>query len=666
MQRLNWYLHRLQSMGTGEILWRMRTMIGAHLDAIRIPLGSYPRLKAASLPDVEGFSGGFSCRPKADNFGWESEEDPFVVWSIRLREKADLIVEEKLSFFNIERGYLGNPIDWQKDISSGKSGSLRQSVFIDYRDFDRVGDCKLVWEPNRHHQLVVLARAYSVTKDKVYAQKVVNLMLDWIHANPFGYGMNWKSPLEVGIRLINWVWAIDLIRDAGVFDESAWANIVNTVFVAEWDTQRKFSKGSSANNHLIGEAAGVFIATCYFSSLPSAAQWRARSRQVLEREILAQTYSDGCTREHAFGYQFFVLQFLTISTLAAERIGEPFSPQFKERLHRMYGFLADVCADTGRQPNIGDADDGYVLDLGELPNQPGEMISVGAHLFEDDSLLCTDASETAFWLFGELSLGRRSGASEKTSQAYRESGYFILRSDSAHESKGKQLSIVFDCAELGYGSIAAHGHADCLSFTLNVGGLEFLVDPGTYDYFSFPDWRRYFRETRAHNTATVDGVGQSESLGPFLWGKRANAKLLEWKDDGAKTEVYGQHDGYARLADPVIHQRNIVLDKIHNTVEVRDHFDNKGAHTVRRYFHLAPECSVTRMDESAVRIVRSDIALELTVDGGSLDIHAAGENSCLGWVSSGYHVRKPSHCLVIENEIDGSTELVTRLSLRNR
>lgn len=663
MQRLFWYFHRLRSMDGNEILWRMRALMRGYLDAIRIPLRVYPTLNSAGRPEIDQPVGGFECWPRSGVVEWNRKDGRFERWSLRLLQKADLALQDKLSFFDVEGGFLGNPIDWQRDISSGKSGRLRQSVFTDYRDFERVGDCKLVWEPNRHHQIVVLARAYRVTKDKVYAQKAVSLMSDWIGANPFGYGMNWRSPLEVGIRLINWVWAIDLIRDSGAFSKSVWANIVETVFLAEWDTQRKFSKGSSANNHLIGEAAGVFIAACYFPSMPKAALWRTKSRQVLEREILAQSYADGCTREHAFGYQLFVLQFLTLSAVAARKIGEPFSPQFMNRLHQMYIFMADVCADTGRQPNIGDADNGYVLDLGELPDLPNELLSVGAHLFDDDGLQHADASETAYWLFGASSLDRRSVAAEKTSQAYPESGYFILRSDAAHQENGERLSMVFDCAELGYGNIAAHGHADCLSFTLSIGDAEFLVDPGTYDYFSFPDWRRYFRETRAHNTATIDGVCQSEALGPFLWGKRANAKLLGWQDDESKTEVVGQHDGYTRLADPVVHRRKITLNKISNNIEISDCFESQAAHRVRRYFHLSPDCRVDRMSDSTVRIVRSNASLKLEVDRGSIDIQVAGEDNCVGWVSSGYHVRLPSHCLVIENEIDGNCELVTKLSL---
>jgi hypothetical protein len=56
-----------------------------------------------------------------------------------------------------------------------------------------------------------------VTGDLKYAQGVISQITSWLDANPYGYGMNWKNPLELGIKIINWVWAIDLVLDSGLF-----------------------------------------------------------------------------------------------------------------------------------------------------------------------------------------------------------------------------------------------------------------------------------------------------------------------------------------------------------------------------------------------------------------------------------------------------------------
>ena len=80
-----------------------------------------------------------------------------------------------------------------------------------------------------------------------------------------------------------------------------------------------------------------------------------------------------------------------------------------------------------------------------------------------------------------------------------------------------EVIAVMDAGPLGYLSIAAHGHADCLAFTLAVAGRAILIDPGTYCYHSEPEWRDYFRGTAAHNTVRVDGCDQSEIGGAFMW-----------------------------------------------------------------------------------------------------------------------------------------------------
>ena len=155
MQPPSWYFHRLRSMDSSEILWRIRTLLGGQVDLLRMPLGLYPRLKAEQRVWTGAEGNGFSVLPiDAD---WESDGEPFRGWSRRLCDKADSLLLDELSFFDLERQFLGAPIDWHRDWSAGKLAPLKLSGFIDYRDFQNVGDCKLVWEPNRHHQFVVLA-----------------------------------------------------------------------------------------------------------------------------------------------------------------------------------------------------------------------------------------------------------------------------------------------------------------------------------------------------------------------------------------------------------------------------------------------------------------------------------------------------------------------------
>ena len=656
MQSPAWYFNRLRSMSAAEIAWRIKGVIIANLDLVRIPLGFYPKIDIGADLARADFEPGFRCSPADNGYGEMRSAEPFLAWERRLVASADAIAANRITFFDRVDQYLGDPPDWHRDFNAEKDAPRRLCNLLDYRDFDSAGDCKLVWEPNRHHQFVILARAWRVTRDERYARKVVELMCDWIEANPFGYGMNWKSALELGVRLINWVWALDLISDADVVSEDEWRKILQTVYLGMWESQRKFSRGSSANNHLVGEVAGVFVASCYFPQMPHVAAWRDESQRILEREIRLQSFiTDGCTAEHAFGYQFFVLQFYTNCLLAGERSGNPFSDDYRERLHRMYRFMADICADTGRQPNFGDADDGYVLDLGERPIAAKQLIAVGGHVFDDAEIAAGVESESAFWMLGEHTMGQSAPATDRQSHAYEESGYFVMRA-AATDSR-PAARVFFDCAELGFGPIAAHGHADCLSFSLAVAGREILVDPGTYDYFTYPEWRNYFRSTPAHNTVTVDGIDQSELLGPFIWGERAAARLIEWSETDEFVRIVGEHDGYTRLPDPVVHRRSLTLFKQLGRIEIRDTLSARDTHKIQIHFHVAPRCAVERLAGGAVAVRDDHAELTLRSDDGELEVVVAGEREKRGWVSDGYHRREPGHAILLETVAKGITEL---------
>ena len=672
MQSLTWYFHRLQSMSTQELAWRARSALRDVADRYRFAQGRFPSVREA-LPHREEtvLSPGF---PVSDvEVGvWASlnGESPESDWCDRLVSQADRIVEHRLSFFNLTDHPMGDPIDWNRDWGSGKKAPMAFAPSIDYRDFEVTGDCKFVWEPNRHHQLVVLGRAYRATGDLKYAREIVGQLDSWLLQNPFGQGMNWRSPLELAIRLINWVWAVDLALDSGLFDAAFRERVLHAVYLHLWEITRKYSRGSSANNHVIGEAAGVFVATSYFPHFPNAASWRREAMEILAEEIVEQTYPDGGNREQAFGYHLFVLQFTLVAGFVARRTEVDFPGAFWNRLEKMVDFAEAITQGGGGLPFYGDCDDGYVLDLGTSPSEPRGLLAAGAGLCGRPDWLATagGCTEPAFWLFGPSLPGGDAGADEGTvkaaleSKAFADGGHYLLQYGTPGSEEG--VSLLFDCGELGYRSIAAHGHADALSFTLRAFGEEVFVDPGTYDYFTFPAWRDYFRSTRAHNTAAVDAEDQSVKLGSFLWGERARARCLRWEPGEHGGTVTGEHDGYARLSDPVIHRRTLELDGQSGILTITDRFVAEGAHEVSLYFHLAEHCVLSAMDGPAMEIRGGKGTITLDLDPALEIVRFRGsEDPIFGWVSRGYHRKAPSHTIVAGGAIRGETTFVCRIRI---
>ncbi len=582
-------------------------------------------------------------------------------WLERLTQQADRIAAHRLDLFDLIDLDLGPTINWNFEHKAGRPTPLAPASTIDYRDYRVSGDCKFVWELNRHHQLVVLARAYYATGNERYSEEVFNRIESWVSQCPAGYGMNWRSPLELSIRLINWMWSLHLASASQAFARR-WTGLLPTIHQHLATITRSYSRYSSANNHLIGEAAGVFITCSCLPTLRRASVWRKQARAILLREIIRQTHEDGCTREQAFGYQLFVMEFFLLCGVVARNAGDDFPPHFWRRLERMFEFL-QAMTEGGDLPNVGDADDGYVLDLGDREHRVRAALDVASGLFHRTAWAAPASdTETAFWLLGHQGRAAVVCDAERSlsSRAFPQSGYYLLQRGHGRDDG---VSVLFDCGPLGYLSTAAHGHADALAVTLRVAGVDVLVDPGTYDYFTYPQWRAYFRSTLAHNTVVVDGLDSSEQLGPFLWGRRAACRCLRWAPTPAGGVVCGEHDGYAWLSDSVIHRRTVSLADEGDELLIEDELICQARHDVALYWHVGPACGVHPRDRAfLIRFAGRCVGLETDALLTSHVLTGSSE-PIGGWISRGYHRKSPATTIVSTALIKGTTTFASRFRL---
>jgi hypothetical protein len=298
------------------------------------------------------------------------------------------------------------------------------------------------------------------------------------------------------------------------------------------------------------------------------------------------------------------------------------------------------------------------------------MLAVGAALFDREDLgaLAQDHDERAIWLLGEKP-GHDGDETESHSAAVRiesrglsASGYYLLQA--GHVEQPDRVSVLFDCGDLGFGSIAAHGHADALNFTLRAFGHDVIVDPGTYDYFTWQRWRDYFRSTRAHNCVVVDDSDQSEMTGPFLWGQRASARCVLWKPTRHGGAVAGEHTGDLRLADPVLHRRTIELDANTGRLTVLDELTGRAEHKADLMLHFAEGCSVTDEGGGRVSVGFAGGLLQIALDPRlEVSLHEGEEQPPLGWISRNYHRKTATISLAATYRWTGKLELRTAMTL---
>jgi len=665
VQDASWYFKRLMRMSPAEVAWRTRSRLRGYADHVAW------LIRRPKRAEGHGRGVAFHVNPGAiaPHLAGSPGDDAFSADARqRLIERAQRLLAGRMELFDRPDVDVGPSIDWNFEYRADVPTPLGFAATIDYRDHRITGDCKWVWEVNRHHHLVVLGRAYRVTAEARYAEAVARQLDDWITACPVDTGMNWRSPLELGVRLINWAWAVELVRPSGCFDGPLGRRVATAAYRQVRDIDRKYSRFSSANNHLIGEAAGVFVAGCYFRAMPGADRLRDRAAAMLEREIVAQTWPDGANREQAFGYHLFVMELLTVAGITARNAACDFSDVFWSRLRRMHDF-AFAMLQAGEAVNYGDCDDAYVLDLDGLRRDPHAHLAVGAAIFDGPELLTSAQAPTerVYWLLGPSAATRWGAEAGRRpvplrGRAFPDAGIFLLQRGSIEA--GTDVRVFFDCGELGMGSLAAHGHADALSIAVRAYGCDVIVDPGTFDYFTYPQWREYFRSTAAHNTIEVDGVDQSERLGPFMWGRRAQPRCLKWDGDGAVATVEADHDGYVRLADPVRHRRRVRLLAEPDLIELEDTLIARGRHHATMRFHLAPECEHEVTAPGTVEARFATGTLTLSFDPAfEIQVRCGESEPIRGWTSRGYHRREASPTIEASAVFDGTQTWVTRLQL---
>ena len=588
---------------------------------------------------------------------------------------ADRIVRGIHDVFALERVDLGRPPRWNRDPKTGIEAPLDFGKALDYRDPARVGDCKYLWEPNRHLHLVTLAQAWSLTHTAIYADTLREHLESWFDACPFRMGANWSSALEAGLRLVNWSLAWQLLGGA---NSPVFAGESGRVFRDRWlasvyqhaeFVSGHYSLHSSANNHLVGEAAGVYLAAIAWPHWERADHWHESAREILEREALLQNAPDGVNREQATSYAQWTFDLLLLPLLAGRANGDDFPHEYAQRLEAMLEFMASIMDVAGHVPMFGDADDGFVVRLDPHARfcRYRSQLATGAILFDraDLAVKAGDLDDKTRWLLGsdadarfESLEGARS--TPPVRRAFPDGGYYVLGTDFETPS---EVRIVADTGPLGYREIAAHGHADALSFTLSSGGVELLVDPGTYAYHTQPEWRAYFRGTGAHNTVRIDGRDQSEQGGNFMWLRKANVRCAAWMSSVDQDFLEGAHDGYMGLDDPVMHRRRIVFDKRSRTLAIEDYLEMNREHDVEIFFHCAEGSRVIPIP-GGVSIERGGKTLRLRWP----DL-AAGEGAVLegsvapiaGWVSRRFDVKQPAPTIVWSARLSGDCILRTEI-----
>ena len=530
------------------------------------------------------------------------------------------------------------PMDWHVDFKSGFGWSpATWGRSIAYGHVPGV-DVKVPWELARMQHLAHLAYANALAPDPALPAEFRHQVLDFLGSNPPGWGVNWACPMDVAIRAVNILVAWDLFRGQGVvFDDGFEAELAaamrahgrHVVEFLEWHDEHRA-------NHYLADIAGLAFIAAYLPRGPESDLWLAFAVQQLEIEIKRQFTPDGANFEastsyHRLSAEMAIHAVALILGLPEERrtaLAEfdaglwpragvpgvspgpmawpPFSEEALVRLSGVAGFAAAITKPSGEIVQVGDNDSGRFLKLSplfdETPEDPRErhldlsgLVASTKGLFQLDLPIPPEtAMESAVVaaLAGGNSLpvittarpvverpvvqasGLRlciippdaSALDGLEALAFPHFGLFIW--------KNARTFISVHCGPVGQNGNGGHAHNDQLAVEIEIDGVAWARDPGTYVYTPDLEARNRYRSVLAHFVPRRGSQEPASFISPFRLEDRAKAEVLRFGPD-----FVGLHHGFG---SPV--HRRVAVE--HGMIVVED-WPGKGEHEVRSPEELA-------------------------------------------------------------------------------
>ena len=556
MTKASWYWHRLKAMSAAEILGRMRermrhvTTRAAHRHIIKLP----------ALKDSAEFTPKIPSREKAPE-----------LLKFKLAADAKLLLVGRWNLFGWKEVQVQlNPLNLHRDYLREIDTSLNEdSCKLNHRDLPGGADARAIWELNRFAEMVRVAMHGYVNDDPAAIRTAQQWLSEWAKQYPVGAGVNWTSPLEAGLRLINLCWFDALVQASGDAECISSQGLVSKALANghAWYVHRFLSFGSSANNHLLGELTGLLMAVKRWPELSKIAGEAEWLWSKISECVLNQFAEDGGNREQALHYHLFAFE-MALHACRAMNVTEG---PVVVRLQKAAEFF--VRMSHSQEPwDFGDSDDAQIVPL----HREKAVAEWSAWMSGGND---GSAATLNYWL-GDLPI-------RNPQSAIRNGDWWLAKESGMAVIERDGWKVRVDASPLGFGKMAAHGHCDALHVSIWDGEQALVIDPGTGGYYGMKEQRAELASWNAHNgPLPVKGFKTPRRMGTFLWAEPHKLPVLGCEGDSLRIMI--QHEGI-ELSRTVRFEEGAVV--------IEDGISN--ADTFRGCWTLAPECEVQELAGAA-------------------------------------------------------------------
>lgn len=483
-----------------------------------------------------------------------------------------------------------------------------------------VQDNELRWQLHRHKWFTPMGKAYRLSGDEKYAREWALQYIDWIKKNPLtqvekeeyelvsagevkGNAENvrfaWR-PLEVSNRLQDQTSQFLLFVPAQAFTPE-----FLTEFLVNYHRHALhiLANYSDQGNHLLFEAQRMVYAGAFFPEFKEAPSWRESGISILNREIKKQVYPDGGQYELDPHYHLAAINIFCKALRMADVNGfrAEFPDEYMDTVKNMIEFYSNICFPDYSNPCFSDA---------KMGDRPDEIRNYREwlRLFPDCEWIRYYATE-----------GREGSPLPYLSHGALTSGFFTFRTGWKQDA----TVMVVKAGPKG----EWHCQPDNGTFELWFNGRNLFPDSGSYVYAGDSEvmkLRNWFRQTRVHNTLTLDGRNLETTQ---------SVTRLWQPEDGNLQVLVTENPGY----DGLKHRRTVFfVDRTYFVLV--DEAVGEARGTVNLNYHLC---------EGTVRVDEKNNSLTTAFDGASnvkLQCFPEQKNSLKqeqGWRSIAYRQRVP-------------------------
>ncbi len=362
-----------------------------------------------------------------------------------------------------------------------------------------VPDKEWVWQLNRMYFWNAMGKVYTKTKDERYAKEWCTQLVDWIAKNPRNkaHFYAWRS-IEAGKRGHSWTALFFRFIQSENFTSEVLVPFMNSCYEHAEYLMTKYRSGS---NWSLMEAEGLAFIAFTFPEFKNSEKWKTEAIRRFSLEINKQIYADGHQRELSMEYHMGSIRWFYRTFEFAKLNGDEglFPESFTKTIEKMCEVPIKICLPDGTNAQFGDSWAGK-------PRQHAHNFMRWSELFNRNDFL--------FMASG----GEKGQMPDNTAFALKNSGLYSLRSGWNENA----TCLVLKCGPDG----GSHCQPDNGTFTLYAGGRTLMPDSGSYIYHGDPKERNWFRQTKAHQTLTLNGKNIKYAPKLLKWEIGTNLDIL--------------------------------------------------------------------------------------------------------------------------------------------